>query len=111
MTKCLREDFKVPVIYSPGYGAGWSTWNPDSCSEFLLHDEGIVDLINSNLRSLIPSYIRRNLPDKDQLGFLSLSGHTSLEIRWLDAGTFFRIQQYEGYETVETYELDDWRVA
>ena len=26
MTKCIR-DGKVAILYSPGYGAGWSTWN------------------------------------------------------------------------------------
>ena len=42
VTKVIR-DGKVAVLYSPGFGAGWSTWN--SHNPDLLFDSIIVDFV------------------------------------------------------------------
>ena len=44
MTKYIR-DGEVAVLYSPGYGAGWSTWAEGSEREQLLYDPDIVQLV------------------------------------------------------------------
>ena len=31
----IEKDGNVAVLYSPGYGAGWSTWNDDKYQEML----------------------------------------------------------------------------
>ena len=34
MVEKLERDGKVAILYSPGYGAGWSTWNDDNDGEY-----------------------------------------------------------------------------
>lgn len=38
----IERDGKVAVLYSPGYGAGWSTWADARYSETLCMDARIV---------------------------------------------------------------------
>lgn len=49
MEKVIR-DGKVAVLYSPGYGAGWSTWcyNDDLVKTLLFHPL-IVEKVESGL--------------------------------------------------------------
>lgn len=43
--KVYNEQGEVAVLYSPGYGAGWSTWNPHDC----LFTPEIVQLVLEGL--------------------------------------------------------------
>ena len=61
MTKSIR-DGKVAILYSPGYGAGWSTWNRDKYREFLLHDEKLVEMVETNQHSKIEEYVKSVYP-------------------------------------------------
>ena len=38
----IEQDGKVAVLYSPGYGAGWSSWASDDQREALCMDARIV---------------------------------------------------------------------
>lgn len=47
MEKVIR-DGKVAVLYSPGYGAGWTTWTYDSkLHEVMLFHPLIVEKVES----------------------------------------------------------------
>lgn len=47
MEKVIR-DGKVAVLYSPGYGAGWTTWEYDSkLHEIMLFHPLIVEKVES----------------------------------------------------------------
>lgn len=35
------------ILYSPGYGAGWVTWNDAELSEFLLTYQPIIDFLEA----------------------------------------------------------------
>ena len=55
MEKVIRDD-KVAVLYSPGYGAGWSTWcSNDDLIETLLFHPLIVKKVESGLEKEITS--------------------------------------------------------
>jgi hypothetical protein len=41
-------DGYVAVVYSRGYGAGWSSWNREYSEEELIFDPGLVDLVLAN---------------------------------------------------------------
>jgi hypothetical protein len=43
VTDRLIRDGSVAVLYSPGFGAGWSTWNPEHFEE-MLFDPQIADI-------------------------------------------------------------------
>lgn len=38
------------ILFSPGYGAGWSTWNDDSLREMLCTWQPIIDFIEAGNR-------------------------------------------------------------
>ena len=101
MEKVIR-DGKVAVLYSPGYGAGWYSWNTKypEC----LFDPKIVAMVEAGQHDQIEAYCKTAHPD------LSLGGAEQLQIEWLPVGTAFKIEEYDGYESIE-YQDTDWLVA
>jgi hypothetical protein len=96
--KYIREDGKVAVLYSPGFGAGWSTWN-SKYSEFLLFDKGLVELVLNEQKDKIEEYIEKNCEYATDM-YISTS---NLQIKWMDQGTKFLVREYDGSEHIEYY--------
>ena len=105
-------DGKVAVLYSPGHGAGWSTWG----SEFpeLVFDPSIVYMVQMMNKepqnkkqwiSNIEAYCEQKYPD------FYTGGADCLTISWVPEGTMFRITEYDGYESIEYKEDDLWITA
>jgi hypothetical protein len=106
MTKCIR-DGKVAILYSPGFGAGWSTWNNDEYREFLLHDEKLVELVETKQKGKIVEYVKSVYPGE----YLTLLDIAKLEVEWVSSGTQFIITEYDGSEGIK-YNYDNfWNVA
>jgi hypothetical protein len=97
-------DGKVAVLYSPNYGAGWSTWNK-GYEDFLMFDSEIVKFLLQRDFNSIERYVN-NLYDG-----LYLCGLYDLEISYLPIGTVFRIDEYDGYESIEIYDQKNYSVA
>lgn len=98
--KYYNEDGKVAVLYSPGFGAGWSTWG---CIEYyndIVFDRRIVELVLNDERSKITGDFM------ESIGYAGMytGGAGGLEIEWLKPGTVFRIDEYDGNESVTTQE-------
>lgn len=90
------KDGKVAVLYSPGYGAGWSTWE-SQYSEQLMFDKDIVQAV------LDKDYnTAARIAEEKYMAFTS--GASNLEITWLDIGTKFAIEEYDGYEDIVLYD-------
>jgi hypothetical protein len=104
--KKVIKNSKVAVIYSPGYGAGWSTWN-EAYKDFLMFDSGLVDLIETKQLNRIEDYINSVLPDHR----IYISDNLELAIAWIPVGTQFRIKEYDGSESVVTKSDSYWEVA
>ena len=93
MNKVIR-DGQVAVIYSPGYGAGWSTWaQEDDLSQ--LFDPQLVHLIEQAVQDEILAYCSLRWPDQYQ------GGARDLAVAWVPLGDHFRIHEYDGSERVE----------
>jgi hypothetical protein len=103
MDKFIR-DGHVAVVYSPGYGAGWSTWNQEYGDE-LVFDPGTVDLVLAGKWEELESYLTLKYPGA------YLGGVGNLEVKWVPVGTRFRINEYDGNESVVLADEDDWLVA
>lgn len=98
MKKVVR-DGKVAVLYSPGYGAGWYSWNND-VKQCLFSPE-IVDLVESNKRDEITDELCQMLFGVDHF---YTGGAKSLKIGWLPEGTHFDIHEYDGFESIQTFD-------
>ena len=104
MEKVIR-DGKVAVLYSPGPGAGWSTWATNGIGKNLLFDPMIVNCIESDDKDKLATYIAMRYPD------VYTGGMEDLIIEWLPEGTLFRIHEYDGSESIEVKEEMDWVTA
>lgn len=99
---------KLGVLVSRGYGAGWSTWNTYGID--LAIDKRIIKTYmeykafgrKANLDSLCEWF--------DSIGYkdIYMGGWEDLDIVWIDKGTTFRIDEYDGAETIEKLDDQDW---
>ena len=105
MTKCIRNG-EVAILYSSGFGAGWSTWS-SAHSEFMLHDEKLVELVESDQRDKIEEYVQSVYPDE----YICCAGADRLEVKWVPVGTQFIIEEYDGSESIIFEHTRRWNRA
>ena len=96
--KVIR-DGNVAVLYSPGYGAGWYSWNTDY-PQCLFHPK-IVELVESDKREEITAELCNKLFKAD---YFCEIGASDLKIQWLPEGTNFNIDEYDGAESIQTFD-------
>ncbi len=99
--KVIR-DGKVAVLISPGFGAGWSTWNYDEgiAAKLLFHPR-IVEMVEQGRNEeLTEKWIKENC-DIDAK-YICVLGADQLEINWLPVGTAFTLEEYDGSESIRT---------
>jgi len=101
MNKLIR-DGKVAVLVSPGYGAGWYTWHRN---EELLYDPSIVEWIEQGDLDKINTYLELKYPNDTSLGL------SDLEVNWVPTGARFRIDEYDGAETLVLESQEKWLTA
>jgi len=99
----LSRDGKVAVLYSPGFGAGWYTWNQEYPQ--ILFDPAIVKFVEKEKWDELKTYVTLKYPD------IYVGGLGSLRVEWIPEGTLFKVVGYDGAESIELKENDDWIVA
>lgn len=96
----------VAVLYSPGYGAGWSTWNKEFKRQ-LIFEPTIVQMLEDGIPyHEIENYVTSTYPNEIYTG-----GVDQLEIRWIPEGTLFTIKEYDGSETIQLITEIDFEVT
>lgn len=102
MNKVIRDGM-VAVLYSPGYGAGWSTWNTDHPD--CLFDPEVVAWVEGGKKDRIPDL-------EDRYGeYFYDGGIGDLRIAWIEEGTLFRVEEYDGHESIVFAEDYKWFTA
>ena len=99
MNKVIRDGM-VAVLYSPGFGAGWSTWNDDE-KEFLLFDPDIVNAVDKGDNKLASEIALRK--GKEMFGeddYTCVLGADDLKIGWVPEGEAFEITDDDGSESL-----------
>lgn len=99
----LSQDGKVAVLYSPEFGAGWSTWNTKYPQ--LVFDPAIVKYVEKGELEKLGEYMTLKYPDA------YTGGMGSLTVAWIPEGTAFRITEYDGSESIEIMEEVNWLIA
>ena len=89
------------VLISPGYGEGWSTWNDDKEIAF---DERIIDAVE---RGVCKEELKELCED---WGYhdIYMGGFDRLKVVEVPDHTIFRIKEWDGSESIEMYNADDW---
>jgi hypothetical protein len=109
MNKVIR-DGKVAVLYSPGFGSGWYTWNTlrgddDEQRIQLIFDPVLVELVEKRNKDNQYDFTKRIEERAEEIlpeGYFGGAG--DLTIKWLPVGTKFRIEEYDGSESITTTE-------
>lgn len=99
----LNEGGKVAVVYSPGFGAGWYTWNQERPE--IIFDPAIVKFVEKAQLDELKVYVELKYPE------IYTGGLEDLKVVWLPEGTLFRIHEYDGSESIEVKEELDWLIA
>lgn len=109
MNKVIR-DGKVAVLYSPTYGAGWYSWNKKH--KDCLFEPQIVSLVEDKDNYSEQEFINKinELAIKLYGEDFYAGGGKDLVIQWLPQGMAFKIEEYDGCESIE-YVFDDMTVA
>ncbi len=110
MNRYIR-DGQVAVLISPGFGAGWSTWADSDYRQDCLFDPWIVDVfvnINYDVNEKverIAAHCGVKYPG------MYLGGLESLTVEWVPQGTAFRVDEYDGSESLDIRDMGDWLIA
>lgn len=103
MRKVIK-DGKVAVLVSPGFGAGWSTWNPTEPE--MLFDPVIVQMVEDNTD---PATIMMVAEAKYKNCYTG--GVSDLMVVWVPIGTEFKVDEYDGAESIIFKEQEKWITA
>lgn len=101
--KRYDEQGRVAVLVSPGFGAGWSTWADDSEAEAMLFDSRIVDAVLAGQDANEIAVLVEGLGYDSYLG-----GVDGLTVVWLEPGIRFYINEYDGSESLRTFDDLIW---
>lgn len=101
--RVYNDKGEVAVLVSPGFGAGWSTWNSDI--DCLFTPEIVQMCLAEKPKSEIEARAAEIWPD----GYWG--GADDVQVVWIPKGTIFRIDEYDGSESIETYDSVGWFVA
>lgn len=100
----IVKDGEVAVLYSPGYGAGWYSWNTDHSS--CLFDPDIVQAVLAEKLDDIPAMAEDKWGDQFYSG-----GYGDLKVKWVTKGCCFEVDEYDGYERLTILGTPTYQVA
>lgn len=94
----------IAALVSSDFGSGWSTYNEEVG---LAIDEEVVRywLEYKNTKS------EKELKDDfAKMGYdvFNFYGWNNITLKWVPVGATFRIQEYDGSEYVEIFNVNDW---
>lgn len=110
------------ILYSPGYGAGWSTWNGEPVAHFMATYEPIIDFIeagntfredevggyrNTEIHPLLQQLIDE-CREKFNVDYVCVLGARDLQVETVEDNTAIKIDEYDGYESLMYREDQTW---
>lgn len=108
MNKLVRNG-KVAVLYSPGYGAGWSTWCDGSLREYLTMDKELAEAVESG--NIDKAIELAEAKAADKTAGVYTGGARDLCIEWVPVGSAFEIVEYDGNESVRLFDISQFTIA
>ena len=100
---------KVAVVCSPGFGAGWSTWNREYAEILLFHPKIVKKVLaKKNADITEECLVAEGILPEGASPYLSTE---DLAVTWLPVGTSFQVTEYDGSEGIETRDGVDWFTA
>lgn len=101
-------DGKVAVLFSPGFGGGWSTWSGDEFKDWAMFSPELVAWVEGGKQGYIDEIVASAIGEDN---YFYTGGARDLEIKWLPVGTQFRVEEYDGNESIVTSQDNHWSIA
>lgn len=105
------KDGQVAVLVSPGYGAGWSSWNIEHAELLLFHPVLVNMVLDGNKDSITNELVCNLINKPNDRGYVYLGGLRDLTVEWVQQGTRFEIHEYDGNEHIHILGPDTGHVA
>lgn len=109
-TELYQKNGKVGVLVSPGFGAGWSTWN---CPQ-LAYDKRVIEYwLNHKKDDLLFGEEASKAEELfNSWGYKGVyfGGFKNLVLKWVVKGEPFRISEYDGFEELKMLNTDEYTV-
>jgi hypothetical protein len=105
---------KRKILYSPGFGAGWTTWNSGEVAKYMLTYQPIIDWLEAggkaeeldNEHQLIVQ-LKAECLEKFKEDYVCTLGSEDLVVKEVSGRV--RMHEYDGSERVEEEgEFTDW---
>lgn len=102
----------MKLLISPSYGAGWSTWN---CPEMAM-DKDLIELFEKGCtcEEMERACLKKKYGGRFGYNYVTtpyMGGFSELKVVEVPKGALFRINEYDGSESVEVFDPDNWLVA
>jgi hypothetical protein len=101
MEKVIRNGL-VGVLVSPGFGAGFYTWGAPLEAIF---NPTLIDLIENEKYQEAIDFVEKTWED------LYSGGVGNMKVVWIEEGTEFTIEEYDGSESIVFKETIEWITA
>lgn len=115
-----KDHTEVAILISAGFGAGWSSWNTIE----LAYDKRVVEYWlahkdDEEWMAAIDKFLENNAiqqqakNDFAMMGYPNVyfGGFNDIKLIWVPIGTKFRINEYDGAESIYTEDMDNWVVC
>ena len=102
----------MKILISPGYGAGWSTWNSGDVAEYMRTYKPIIKAIESRKFSMSESHtlvakLQKECKEKFGETYVCVLGATGLIVE--NVTPPFKITEYDGSESITSPgDSEDW---
>jgi len=113
----------MKILVSPGYGAGWSTWNSGEVARFMLTYKPIIDFIEAGnefdrddthspygddswTAHPLLVQLQKECQEKFDENYVCILGADQLKV--VDASGQFVIREYDGSEYVSYRDDTEW---
>ena len=108
----MADDTKTrKILYSPGFGAGWSTWNSDEVARYMLTYQPIIDALERGEKMDVDhpavKQLQADCLEKFEKDYVCVLGASTLKVMTVHGRV--RIHEYDGSESVEVEgDYDGW---
>ena len=119
-SKLVTSDGRVAVLFSPGYGAEWSanTYSIVRKHQLTFDSRIVLKVMSSEFKNTFPEregtpesqrkfkdFINPILSTFDKYDIPFYSAFAQLEVIFIPENTLFRINEYDGSESVEIFDI------
>jgi len=106
------RETEVAVLASPGFGAGWSTWNRGA-EEVLMFHKDLVNRVLARTSDESDTEFEEDIQKiLATLGIdIYMGGAAQLAVYWIEKGEEFIVNEYDGSESISLKSNFRWSVA